>query len=73
MLQAMVTTSHVAIGALILAQSVVLSLRAARFFRSPAVNGVAELARVWKDPEITRFWRIRLRKSAASKFGGWAT
>ncbi len=38
LLQAAVTTAHMAIGALILAQSVTLSLRAARFFRPSAMT-----------------------------------
>lgn len=38
LLQGVVTTAHVAVGALILSQSVVLSLRAARFFRSAAIS-----------------------------------
>ena len=39
LLHGIVVTSHMAIGALILSQSVVLALRAARFFRSAAVSG----------------------------------
>jgi cytochrome c oxidase assembly protein subunit 15 len=70
LIQAMVTTAHVAIGALILAASVVLSLRTARFFRS---EWVGIFFRSRSRQQVDGLAEKDFRRRQLGTVRGWAT